>query len=83
MTERAPPPPATWLSLAARPDVVKRALKTAAFIGTLLLAINHLPALLRGEVGTERVVQIVLTYFVPYVVATFASVQAIRGEMAK
>lgn len=78
-----PTPPPSWFSLAARRDVVFRALKTAALVGTILLAINHLPALMRGEVTAERIAQIVLTYFVPYAVATFASVQAIRAELTR
>ena len=71
---------AGWVRLAFRRDVVRRALVFAAVVGTILLAINHGPALLRGEVGGERLAQIALTYCVPYAVTTFASVQAIRGE---
>ena len=43
-------------------------------VGTILVAINHGPAILAGELTRERVFQILLTYLVPYTVSTVSSV---------
>ena len=70
----------TWLTLAAHPATVARARLTALIVGTVLVAINHGPAILAGAFTRERVFQILLTYMVPYTVSTVSSV-ATRHEM--
>jgi hypothetical protein len=60
-----------------------RALKTAALIGSVLIAINHGDALLAGAVDVARVAKMILTVLVPYSVSTYASVRAIQGIEAK
>ena len=72
--------PPGFLTLCARPDVVRRAIRVALLVGTILATINHGDILFGGPITPVRVVRIGLTYCVPYVVATYASVQAIRGE---
>ena len=67
-----------WLAVAARGDVVRRAVKTALLIGAILIAINHGDALLRGEIDLVRGLKMALTVAVPYLVSTSASVAAIR-----
>ncbi len=67
-----------WLRIATSPSVVKRAWKTAALVGTILVAINHGDAIMKGQVGTGRAARIGLTVLVPYLVSTFSSVGAIR-----
>ena len=52
----------------------------AAVVGSVLVAINHGDALVRGELGWVRVAKMALTYCVPYLVTTLASVGAIRRE---
>ena len=69
--------------LATRPDIVGRATRTAMVVGTILLAINHGPAILSGDIDLKQAIQIALTYCVPYGVTTYASVQAVRAERAK
>ena len=69
---------AEWLRLATSRSVVRRALAVAGVVGSILAAINHGPALLRGDVTWERVLQMALTPLVPYCVSTFSSVNAIR-----
>jgi len=59
-------------------SIVIRALKTAAVVGCVLIAINHGEALLRGDVSAGRVAQMVLTFAVPYAVSTTSSVAAVR-----
>ncbi len=75
--------PPSWLAIATRRDVVRRATTYMLIVGTILVSINHVPALIKGDVTGFRVFQILLTYCVPYAVTTFASTQAIRGERAK
>lgn len=66
-----------WLSIAARPQVRKRCLKTALIVGTLLMAINYLDKVLTGQMGMIDWLKIALTFCVPYLVCTSASVGAI------
>jgi len=49
-------------------------------VGTLLIAINHGDALLKGRLDGERVFKICLTLLVPYGVSTTSSVAALRGR---
>ena len=70
--------PAGWLALATAGPVVRRALGFAAIVGTVLVAINHGDALLRGELGPGRAWKIGLTVLVPYGVSTISSVLALR-----
>lgn len=67
-----------WLRLAARPSVMRRALRTAALIGSLLIVINHGDALLHGQVDALRALKMGLTVMVPYLVSTSSSVAALR-----
>ena len=67
-----------WFELALSPSVVKRALKIAAVVGTVLIAINHGHAILAGEVDTSRLWRMGLTVLVPYLVSTTSSVAALR-----
>src|SRR3954469_434293 len=68
-----------WLKLAWMPGVRMRALRTAAFIGTLLALINHGDALLSGHLAAGQYLRIALTYVVPYCVATWSSVQTTKA----
>jgi hypothetical protein len=67
-----------WLTVASDSSVVKRALGYAVVVGAILIAINHGDALLRGELGADRVAKMGLTVMVPYLVSTFSSVGALR-----
>ena len=50
-----------------------RSLKVALLVGTVLAFINHYDAIISGSLSTAGVVQILVTYAVPYCVATFGS----------
>lgn len=65
------------LRVAFRNDVVVRSIKVSATIGTLLVAINHGDTLLSANFPAELYWKIPLTYAVPYLVSTYASVSAI------
>lgn len=67
-----------FLSLALRPDVVKRALGYAVVVGGILILINHGDRLVAGELDVRRVVKMLLTPLVPYGVSTLSSVGALR-----
>ena len=64
----------TWLSLCVSKPVARRAALTAVIVGTILIAINHGDALLRGQVDTARAWRISLTVLIPYLVSTLSSV---------
>ncbi len=61
------------MAAAARREVFWRALGTAVVVGSLLATINHGPDLLAGARSGSRLVQIGLTYLVPYCVSTYAA----------
>ena len=66
-----------WLRVAREPTVVRRALKTAGIVGTILISINHGDALLHGQIDMNRLLKMGLTGLVPYLVSTTSSVGAI------
>ena len=68
-----------WLQMALAPRVVRRALAYAVVVGSVLIAINHGDAILRGQVDTPRLLRMGLTVIVPYLVSTLSSVGALRG----
>ncbi len=67
-----------WLAIAREPAVVRRAIRIALVVGTLLILINHGDALLHGALSPLRLGQMVLTVLVPYCVSTVSSVSVIR-----
>ena len=67
-----------WLRLCFEKKVMRRALKYAIIVGLLLVAINHGDTVIRGDVSRHQVVQMMLTFLVPYAVSTLSSVGAIR-----
>ena len=67
-----------WLRLAVHRSIVRRAVRVAAVVGTVLIAINHGGAILRGDLTPGRVLQMALTVLVPYCVSTYSSVEALR-----
>jgi len=70
----------SWISTACEPAVVRRSLRVAALVGTLLVAINYGDRALLGAIGCADLAKMLLTYCVPYGVATYAAVQAIRSD---
>jgi len=69
-----------WIELALTRSVIIRALLCALIVGTILIVINHGPRLICAEVSGMCIVQMVLTYFVPYGVSTYSSVQAMINQ---
>jgi hypothetical protein len=71
--------PEAWLRAATRPSVVRRSLKYALIVGSVLVAINHGDAIVDGDLSLARLVRIAGTVVVPYLVTTFTSVDAGRS----
>jgi hypothetical protein len=59
-------------------DIVARSLRISLVVGTILVLINHLDALLSGNITPGLLVKIVLTYMVPYSVSSYSSYCALR-----
>ncbi|MCG7587804.1 nitrate/nitrite transporter NrtS [Photobacterium sp. OFAV2-7] len=64
------------LDIAFSPAIVRRSVKVSLLVGTILMIINHGDAILAGELDQFRVMKILLTYIVPYLVSTQAGVAA-------
>ena len=67
-----------WVRLATHRSVVRRALRYAIGVGTLLIVINHGDALLRRDLSIGRLLRMALTVTVPYAVSTASSVSSMR-----
>lgn len=72
----------SWLATAVRPDIVKRSLRVALLVGTILALINHGDRLWSGDIDAIALVKILFTYLVPFAVSTWASVQTARADRA-
>jgi hypothetical protein len=70
----------SFLSIATRWPIVRRAVGYAIVVGAILIAINHGDALLSGEVSSGRLFKMLLTVAVPYCVSTASAVGAIREQ---
>mgnify|MGYP001818689347 CR=1 FL=1 len=75
--------PTTFVALALSGPVFKRALKIALIVGTLLALINHGERILTSSLTPENLLQIFLTYLVPYSVSTYSSVRSIQAHAAQ
>ncbi len=71
---RAPP----FAQMAFGDGTPKRALLTAAVVGTILTAINHGDVILDGE--WPPMIKVVLTYCVPYCVTTWGAITGKRAQ---
>ncbi len=66
-----------WLAIALRRDVIIRSLRIAAIVGTILVAINQGDAIVSGALTGQLMWKIPMTYLVPFLVSTYASVSTI------
>jgi hypothetical protein len=67
-------------SLAMSGPVVRRGLKFALIVGTVLVTINHGDAIVRGDMTPARWLKAGLTVLVPYCVSVISSVLAVRQQ---
>ena len=73
----------SFLELALLPEVRTRAIKVALLVGTILALINHADAVINQTFGLKNALQVLLTYCVPYAVATYSAVGALRDAEAR
>lgn len=66
-----------WCHRALRHDVVGRSIKVGLLVGTILVLINYTDGIIAAELNTTDYFKMVLTYFVPYCVSTYATVGAL------
>jgi hypothetical protein len=59
-----------WIKLASAGRVVRRATMTAVIVGAFLIGINHGDAIIRHDVTPPRLLRMILTFLVPYLVST-------------
>lgn len=78
MNERPVPEVTGFLALALTRGVVLAALRIALVVGSILALINHGGAILELSFTRSSLLQIVLTYMVPYSVSTYSSVRALQ-----
>jgi hypothetical protein len=69
-----------FISLALSRLVLIRAIKVALVVGTLLTLINHGDKILAMSLTGKSLIQILLTYLVPYSVSTWSAVKAIEAQ---
>jgi hypothetical protein len=67
-----------WLDQARRPEVVRRGLRVAAIVGTILVSINYADEILAGSLSRLDWIKMGLTYVVPYCVSTYTAVAMVR-----
>jgi hypothetical protein len=65
----------TFIRYGVELDTVLRALKTALVVGTILALINHGQHLFTGQFSGSWVIPALLTYLVPFTVATYGQMQ--------
>ena len=65
-----------WCGLACSGPVVRRGLKFAVVVGSILIVINHGDAIVSGRLTATNYLKMVLTVTVPYVVSVLSSVSA-------
>ena len=69
-----------FIKVAMQPNVFYTALRVAIIVGTVLALINHSSAIFSFALTKQNILQIILTYLVPYAVSTYSSVQAILQD---
>lgn len=72
----------TILAYCTERDTLVRSIKTALVVGTILALINHGQDLLSGQFSLRWIIPMLLTYLVPFVVATYGQVQGKRQRDA-
>lgn len=71
----------TFLALATTSRVVRTAVRISIIVGTILVLINHGSVVVSMSFSAENLVQMLLTYLVPYCVSTYSSVRAIQDQI--
>ena len=71
----------SFFHYATQPATVAMSLRVALVVGTVLAIINHYDMFWEGVYPPRRILQVAITYLVPYGVATYGAVrEAARRE---
>ena len=70
----------SFIALALSKHVMRRALKVALLVGTMLAFINHGEKIISLSLSSQELFKVILTYLVPYGVSTWSAVQAIKSS---
>lgn len=62
------------------PPTLRRSLRVALLVGTILFLINQADVVLSGRVTTGVLAKVALTYAVPFCVATYAALSGARRK---
>ena len=71
----------SFLNLALRKSVIRRAIKISLIVGCILALINHGDRIIFQDMKPVDWLKILLTFCVPYCVSTVSSVLAIKQEI--
>ena len=63
----------TFIQHCTHPDIMKTSIKTALVVGLVLALINHFDSIISGNLGSTQILQIIITFLVPYSVATYGA----------
>ncbi len=74
----SPPSLRFLVSYCLERDTLLRSIKTALVVGTILAFINHGQQFLSGNFSLSWIIPMLVTYFVPFSVATYGQVQGKR-----
>ncbi|QZT38779.1 nitrate/nitrite transporter NrtS [Halosquirtibacter xylanolyticus] len=58
-------------------QVVSTAIKLSIIVGTILGLINHGTDIVNNTLSSKQILQIMVTYLVPYSVSTYSSIKSI------
>ena len=72
-----------WFRIALRPDICRRSLKIALVVGSILVLINYGDRLLEGTISANDLLKMAMTFCVPFCVATYSSVCAVKKTQKK
>ena len=77
-TMLSPPFVRLFISYCFERDTLLRSIKTALVVGTILAFINHGQQILSGNFSLSWIIPMLITYLVPFSVATYGQVQGKR-----
>ena len=74
---------ASFIDLATTAQVIKTAFRISLIVGSILALINHGEGIVNLTLSTHNIIQILLTYLVPYGVSTYSGVKALQAQQSQ
>jgi len=69
-----------WMQRSFSPKFVRRGLKVALVVGTILTIINQGDVIASGDISPGLLIKILLNYCVPYFVSVYAELEVVAGQ---